>query len=105
MNLVVARVHLEVAREERFAPGKLPDLVKRHGLHTQVQEAIWLVSNDRHGNVHTIIEVARGSHDAVALDIASAMTAVLATGAPAFSVAHNHPTMSVLPSQADIALT
>ena len=105
MKTVFARVHLEATKEERYAPGKLSDLVKRHGLHTQAQEAVWVISNDRHGNVHTIIEIARGSHDKVAVDIASTMTAVLATGAPAFSIAHNHPTMSVLPSSSDIALT
>jgi hypothetical protein len=105
MNLVFARLHLEVEKSEVLPVRGAADLVKRHGLHTQPQECFWAIANDAAGNVRTIMEVARGNHDTVELDIPSLFTVILATAAPAFSVAHNHPTMSVLPSAADIDLT
>ena len=104
-KVVLARVHLEADRVERFPVGGLADLVKRYGLHTQAQECIWVISHDRAGTVHTINEVARGDGDQVALDLPGTLTAVLAAGAPAFSVAHNHPTMDPTPSYADRQLT
>jgi DNA repair protein RadC len=105
MNTNFARLHLEITGNETLPIGGLADLVKRYKLHTQPQECFWIIGNDAAGNVHTILEVARGRQDAVEVDIPSALTAVLMTGAPAFSIAHNHPTKSVLPSMADLNLT
>lgn len=104
-DTIFARVHIEAVTKESFPPEGLADLVKRYGLHTQHQEAFWIIGNDLLGNVRTIIEVARGSGDVVQVDIAATMTAILATGASAFSVAHNHPTMTALPSASDAQLT
>lgn len=104
-DVIFAKLSLEPITKDRFPVGGLADLVRRYGLHTQPQECFWVIGNDANGNVRTIIEVARGAHDNVKVDIPSALSAVLMSGAPAFSVAHNHPTMSVLPSVADTQLT
>ncbi len=104
-DVVFARLNLEPITKDHFEVGGLADLVKRYALHTQPQECFWVIGNDAAGNVRTIIEVARGAHDHVNVDIPSALSAVLMSSAPAFSVAHNHPTMSVLPSVSDTQLT
>lgn len=105
INLVYARVHLEIEKSDVLSFGGLAALVKRYGLHSQPQEALWVIANDAVGNIRTIIEVARGGHAHVQLDLPSTFTAILATAAPMFSIAHNHPTLSVLPSPEDIHLT
>lgn len=104
-DVQLVRVHIEVLGRETVPNSGLADIVKKHGLHTQAQEAFWVISNDINGNLHRIAEVARGRHDTVDVDIPSLLTAVLATGAPRFSIAHNHPTMTALPSYADRQLT
>jgi len=81
------------------------DIAKAFQLHLEPVECFWIIGNDLAGNVHTIVEVARGSHWTVNVDIAASMTAVLATGASAFSVVHNHPTRDVTPSAEDRDLT
>lgn len=106
-ELQYVRIHMEVLKNERLAygPQAVADLVKRHGLHTQAQEAFWVIAHGGNGNIHNIAEVGRGRHDEVSVDIPSLLTAVLATGAPSFSVAHNHPSMSAEPSYADRNMT
>lgn len=101
----LARVHLEVAYKRHVPTKGIVALVKEHGLHTQPQEAFWVIANDRAGNLYTIVEVARGSSFDVSVHLPALLTAVLAAGADTFSVAHNHPTQSALPSQADYQLT
>ncbi len=106
-NVEFTRLHIEVVRRDVLPTGgrHVADLVKRFGLHSEVQECCWVIANGRNGNVHTITEIARGNHHEVAVDIALVLTAVLAAGAPAFAIAHNHPTMSASPSIADHSLT
>lgn len=101
------RIHLEVLKSERIAtgPNALVKLVQNLGLHTQTQEAMWVIAFGKNGHLHRVVEVARGKHDEVAVDIASTLTAVLAAGAPRFALAHNHPTMQALPSLSDIHQT
>lgn len=100
-----AHIHIESITQEVLPVGGLAELLIRYKLHSRNQEAFWVIANDRAGVVRTIVEVAQGTGDKVDVDIPSMLTAVLAAGAAAFSVAHNHPTMSVLPSQADMDLT
>ena len=99
----LASLRIVPGEEELLLPnGGQADIAKLFELHLEPVECFWIVGNDMVGNVHTIVEVARGNHHSVEVDIASTLTAVLATGASAFSVIHNHPTMSVLPSPEDL---
>ncbi|HEX5016557.1 MAG TPA: JAB domain-containing protein [Actinomycetes bacterium] len=106
-DIEFVRLHLDVERTKRLHRGGLAiaELVKELGLHTQTQEVVWAITYGENGNLYRIIEVNRGFHNHVDLDLSSLFTAVVATSAPMFSIAHNHPTMLAIPSVSDNNLT
>jgi DNA repair protein RadC len=101
------RLNLEILRTETLPTGgtSLNALVQKLGLHTQTQEVTWVITYGSNGHLYRVVEVARGFHDRVQVDISAVMTAVLATSAPRFSLGHNHPTRSAQPSTSDNDLT
>jgi DNA repair protein RadC len=101
----LARLSLEVTETRVVPKGGQGDLIIELGWHKEPVECVWLIANDMAGNVHTVLELSRGNHNAVDVDVAWALTVALTTGASAFSVVHNHPTLSVLPSMSDVNMT
>ncbi|MGI8999356.1 MAG: JAB domain-containing protein [Candidatus Limnocylindria bacterium] len=103
IDLEYVRLHMEIVRTERVAQhASVAEVVKRLGLHTQPQEAFWVIAISHvNGLIYKVAEVGRGRHSDVEVDIPSTLSTVLMAGAPAFIVAHNHPTGSVQPSLAD----
>lgn len=102
-----ARLNLEVLKVKRVPTHsrRLADLLIEWGLHTQPQECFWVIAHDANGNIHTVVEVARGAHTGVEVHLPSLLSAVLMSGSEAFAVAHNHPTLNSLPSLSDHDLT
>jgi DNA repair protein RadC len=102
-----ARLSLEIIKTAWLEEGSRPlaKLVQDWGLGKQPQECLWVIAYDAAGGLRTIMEVARGGHTELQVDLPSLLTAVLVTGAEVFSVAHNHPVPeSVAPSVSDGAL-
>ena len=98
-----SRVHLEVLKQQSFPekPAQITALLTEWGLSTQTQECVWVISTDANGHLRTVVEVARGAHSEVNVHLPSLLTAVLASGGVVFTVAHNHPTGTALPSTTD----
>jgi DNA repair protein RadC len=99
-----ATLSLEILKVERIPDGSRPiaKLLQDWGLGKQPQEVLWVISYDASGSFRTVVEVARGGHTEMEVHIPSLLTAVLATGAGVFTVAHNHPIpITPLPSVSD----
>ncbi len=102
-----ARLDLIIEKVERLPSGSRPiaKLLQDWGLGNQPQECFWVIAVDLNGNIRTAIEVGRGGEGEQVVHVPAVLTAVLAVGASTFTVAHNHPALTVLPSRADVALT
>ena len=98
---------LELLKVERFPEGSRPiaKLLQDWGLGRQPQECFWVIAVDVAGHIRTVIEVAKGNEYSQQVSIPDVMRAVFMSGASTFTVAHNHPAISVLPSTADGDLT
>jgi DNA repair protein RadC len=98
-----ATLELRFHKIERLPSGSrsIAKLCQTWGLGAQPQEAMWVISYDLNGNIRTVLEVARGGHSDMEIHIPSVLTAVLCSGSIAFTLAHNHPALSVAPSVSD----
>jgi len=98
-----ARMELVIERQERWpkTAGMEYEVLRKLGLNTLSQEALWVVTFDSLVNVRTVLEVARGGPQSVDVHIPSVMQAVLLSGTDRFLVAHNHPSGDPAPSIAD----
>lgn len=83
---------------------KLYDLIKQM-MTAQDQECLLVIMFDTQLYVRGVSVVARGARDRVAVPIPDVLRLPLMDGATAFAVAHNHPSGSPTPSQADEHLT
>ena len=98
-----ATLQLEILKTEKL-PGdsrSVAKLCQDWGLGKQPQEVLWVIAYDLNSNIRTVIEVARGGHSEMYVSIPNVLTAVLTTGAIAFTLAHNHPALGLLPSVSD----
>jgi|GEM_PF-231039 len=77
----------------------VPDLEK------ETQEVFYVVTVDVHGQLLQYAEVARGQVDRVAVGPREILPVVLLDKASGYAVAHNHPSGSAHPSDADKELT
>lgn len=108
MNKTVQYATVELRTlQEAPAPSAedLPDLFAEWGLFTQVQECFWVITFDAMQTVRSVVEVARGDHYGVRVDIAVVMQAVWASGTNRFWVMHNHPSKDPKPTRKDQRLT
>ncbi len=94
------------AEAARRAPLRKPaDLAARYAhLALLTREVLVVIGLDRSGAV-LCETVVRGSRGHVAVRPAEVLRAVIATGAPALALVHNHPSGLGQPSAADIAFT
>lgn len=104
-QLDLVRIDRKILTSRHVPTAGLAELVMELGLHQQTQECFWVIANDVAGNLHAVTEINRGSGFNVNVHLPAMLTAVVSSGSDAFSVAHNHPTQSALPSQADYQLT
>ncbi|MEO6326086.1 MAG: JAB domain-containing protein, partial [Thermoanaerobaculia bacterium] len=95
-----ATLQLEILKTDRIPDGSrnIAKLLQDWGFGKQPQECFWVISTDAAGHIRTVVEVARGGHAEVEIHIPAVLTAVLVSGGTVFSAAHNHPTISVMPS-------
>jgi DNA repair protein RadC len=99
----LAVLRLDIVKVEKLPQGSrsVAKLCQDWGLGKEPQEVLWVIAYDLNSNIRTVVEVARGGHSELYVHIPSVLTAVLATGAIAFTLAHNHPAISVVPSVSD----
>ena len=69
------------------------------------QELVLSLHLDARRRLRGYQEVARGGLEEAPVDLRVLFAGVLATASPAFCLAHNHPSGSTEPSNADLALT
>ena len=74
-------------------------------LEKETQEVFYVVTVDVHGQLLQYAEVARGQTDRVAISAREIFPVVLLDKASGFAVAHNHPSGTARPSDADKELT
>ena len=65
----------------------------------------WAITYDAELKVRTIIEIARGTYAGVMVNLPALFSAILASGADRFMVAHNHPSGNPRPTTQDKKLT
>lgn len=106
------RYRLTLVRESAGAPfgtqiWKPADIaaVARSIIGDEPQEIVLCLHLDRRHRVRGYHEVARGGIAAAQVDLQILFAAVLLTAAPAFALAHNHPSGEATPSPDDMALT
>ncbi len=106
------RVRIVLARDPDYNPRKAPqinsaqdvyNLMKPHA--DEVVENIWVLILNASHRVIGVYEVVRGQIDAVTVTPADILRAVLAAGARAFILVHNHPSGAAEPSGSDKMLT
>jgi hypothetical protein len=85
-------------------PRKIYDLLAP-ALAAEDQETFVVVLLDVRTQLRGVAEVHRGSRSRVSVSVPDVMRAVIAAGAEGFVVAHNHPTGTAEPSEADGELT
>jgi DNA repair protein RadC len=97
-----------LAIAQSFGPikdsNKLYDYLKQT-MTAQDQEVLIVIMFDTHLLVRGVGVLARGARDRVSVPIPDVLRLPLVNGATAFAVAHNHPSGSPTPSQADEHLT
>lgn len=101
----LVRINREVIQSRHVPIAGLAALCIEMGLHQQTQECFWVIAGDEQGNLHQVTEINRGTGFNVDVHLPAMLTAVVASGSTAFSVAHNHPTQSAAPSVGDMELT
>lgn len=69
------------------------------------EEHVWILCCDTKGHIIGTFEVSHGSIDGASADTKDIIKRVLLTGAPAFVIAHNHPSGLPTPSATDDAMT
>jgi DNA repair protein RadC len=101
------QLRLDVLKTETLPAGSrdIVQLLHTWGMAKEPQECAWVIAYDANGNLRNVVEVARGGHAELTVEIQPVLTAVLAVGAIAFTFVHNHPTMSPTPSTNDWELT
>ena len=103
-----AAAQLSVLREERpqqiVAPKDVVNLVLGQGYPWE-QEHMWVLLLDARHHVREIVELYRGSTDAITLRVAEVFREAVRTNTSAIIVVHNHPSGDPAPSPEDIALT
>lgn len=87
-----------------WAPGDLA-AVARSIICDEPQEIVLCLHLDRRHRLRGYHEVARGGIASAQVDMQILFGAVLLTAAPAFALAHNHPSDEATPSPDDMALT
>jgi DNA repair protein RadC len=106
------RVKISLVRDPDYNPREAPkidsaqdvyNLMKPH--QDEVVENIWVLILNTGHRVLGIYEVVRGQVDAVNVTPADILRAVLAAGARAFILVHNHPSGAAEPSSSDKMLT
>lgn len=70
-----------------------------------IVEEFWAIYTNAASKIIGCTKIATGGAGSVAVDIRSIFSVGILLGASAFVVAHNHPSESMKPSQADITLT
>ena len=80
------------------------DLLIGRGLHTEPQEAVYVVATDRE-QVRMVACVARGDFHSVVVSIPILLSVPLLAGADHIVIAHNHPSGRLLPSKHDFDMT
>lgn len=102
----IANVRLDVTSSKTIDfSERVPATLARLGLANQTQEAFWVIAYDSSMKVRTIVEIARGGYAAVQVSFPALFAAVLASGCDRFSVAHNHPSDSLVATPRDRKLT
>lgn len=104
MNARFASVHLNIERELPDV-ADVPQILREFGLHTLVQESLWVVTYDSLMQVRTVVEVARGGYHAMDVSLPAILSAVLVSGTDRFLIAHNHSSGDVAPTEIDMDLT
>jgi DNA repair protein RadC len=104
LNTRFASVHLNIERELPDV-SDLPQILREFGLHTLVQESLWVVTYDSLMQIRTIIEVARGGYHSMDISLPTILSAVLVAGTDRFLIAHNHSSGDVAPTEIDMDLT
>lgn len=106
------RYRLTLVREQARAPFGAQvwgpaDLaaVARTLICDEPQEIVLCLHLDRRHRLRGYHEIARGGIASAQVDLQILFAAVLLTAAPAFAIAHNHPSGEATPSPDDIALT
>jgi len=87
-----------------WAPSDLA-AVARTLICDEPQEIVLCLHLDRRHRLRGYQEVARGGVAAAQVDLQILFGSVLLTAAPAFAIAHNHPSGEATPSPDDLALT
>ncbi|MEX2555587.1 MAG: JAB domain-containing protein [Actinomycetota bacterium] len=87
-----------------WAPADLAT-VARSLICDEPQEIVLCMHLDRRHRLRGYHEIARGGIASAQVDMQILFGAVLLTAAPAFALAHNHPSGEATPSPDDIALT
>ena len=101
------QIRLEVLKSERL-PGVSRDIVKllhEWGMTKEPQECLWVIALDANKHIRRVVEVSRGGHADMTVELQPLLTAVLAVGAIQFVIVHNHPTLNPSPSITDWNLT
>jgi DNA repair protein RadC len=87
-----------------WAPADLAAVARRL-ICDEPQEIVLCLHLDRRHRLRGYHEVARGGIASAQVDMQILFGAVLLTAAPAFALAHNHPSDEATPSPDDMALT
>lgn len=101
------QLRLEVLKTERLPVGarNVVQLLDDWGFTKEPQECLWVIAYDAQEHLRTVVEVSRGGHAEMHVHIQPLLTAVLNAGAIAFTIVHNHPTLTPAPSMTDWDLT
>lgn len=101
------QIRLDVLKTERLPTGSrnVVQLLHDWGFTKEPQECLWVIAYDANAHLRNVVEVSRGGHADMMVDLQPLLTAVLALGAIQFTIVHNHPTLNPSPSQADWTLT
>lgn len=104
----VRYTHLElrVDKTEYFTTElEAVELFQRTRMHKASQETFWALGFGSLLNIATLFEVNKGLYAYVELHMPSLIGGILASGSERFWLAHNHPSLDLRASPADIELT
>lgn len=102
----LTHLELRVDKTEYFTTElNAVEMFQRTRMHRASQESFWVLAYGPLLNVATMFEVNKGMYAYVELHMPSLIGGVLLSGAERFWLAHNHPSLDLRPSPADVDLT
>jgi DNA repair protein RadC len=107
LDMRLARIELRYERHESLPPKteQFVQVLHRWGLSTSPQEVGWVLCFSYEREIHSFIEVARGTQRRLPIHLPSLLGAVLVSGTDRFAFIHSHPGGNTTPSDADLDVT